>query len=111
MNENIDKIARQVQRLFEEAQDGHIDPFRWPTFPEVVRFTLEAIREPSGEMKRAGGKADGPSGHVPLPLDCEECVESVWRAMIDELLREAGHEKSRGDGSRRPESPANSALD
>lgn len=56
-------------------------------FREEVRAVLEAIREPDEAMLDAGGHSDGT-----LPISEYECKvfpAVIWRAMIDELLRDA----------------------
>lgn len=74
MGEGIERIAKEVERRFNESAAR--GPFEWPTYFDVVRFALEALREPTDEMIAAANRLNHPS-------DGE-----IWQAMIDNVLKD-----------------------
>lgn len=67
----------------DEVGLGDPGDLNWNMFEDQVRAVLEAIREPSEVMAKAGTDAL-PAFEAPLRADASDC----WQAMIDAALSE-----------------------
>lgn len=72
MSEMVERVAKAIMARFNDPLPFHAE--------ELARAAIEAMREPTNAMERAGDEygrfTNGPSA----------CV--VWEAMIDEALKD-----------------------
>ena len=100
-NDMIERVARVIAyHLHDQRSDKVEKVFSKPThaivaraYRLIARAAIEAMREPTGEMKDAGAETFGlPKNGIyigPIPKDTLDGQPSkAWRAMIDEILRE-----------------------
>ncbi len=72
----IEQVARAL------ARHGHREGESWwPAYTDAARVAIEAMREPTEDMKRAGWRA------IPEHDFGNVAAASVWDAMIDEALQ------------------------
>lgn len=79
-------IALNDSRIFSDGEWGDLAPGRQSQLRMQARAALEALREPTLEMRRAGEQA---LRKVALTGDRTELPRDIWQAMVDSILEDA----------------------
>jgi hypothetical protein len=86
----IEKAARSLCRLQGESEE---DPAtgspRWTAYLPQVRALLDALHEPTLQMKEAGSEIIRHVGAEESDLGHQSDAANVWRFMVDTLQQEA----------------------
>ncbi len=73
----LERVARGIcESLGHDPDCNSLGRPEWPSYLSVARAAIEAMREPTEEMAKAGGKAR------------RQWDKSVWQAMISAALSE-----------------------
>lgn len=90
MSEMIERVAMAIHAKHNAPDENehwwHVDPSKCRLSRQLARVAIEAIREPTPQMRVDGGIA-----WVEALPDSETYVDTAdacWKAMIDEALRE-----------------------
>lgn len=89
MSEMVERVARVLCQFTWETQFGKQDldacvDQEWPNHTDAARLSIEAMREPTKEMRCAGLYCG------PWRADSTENPEGPWRRMIDAALKPCG---------------------
>jgi len=74
----IERVARVICQPYIHAGDGNADVI-WPEYADDAKAVIEAMREPTADMKAAGSDVWERS---------EQAVAAEWRGMIDAALKD-----------------------
>lgn len=95
----VERVARAIC-----AADGH-DPdgppideypsaiYPWAVYRNLAKAAIEAMREPSEEMKKAGEHAEISDSYGEYYVSADNAAD-IFRAMVDAALKEHGGEKA-----------------
>ena len=80
----VERIARAI------CEVARVSPEHWRIYADYARAVLQAVREPTPAMRKAG-EVEMKARHPNLDSFNDPYVDSTWKAMIDAALKDPRH--------------------